>query len=157
MSASALILASDIITDPVEKQEFGAAATDASLLYNHCKRCGRKIKAPQEYGRVCAGKMRVVEAAGASESADKTNASTTGITRREPGDRADRPARIFGCQHIRVPPQPTSTSELIAKVKEKTASEGMCWACQKLVQCNPQEPAVVCTTFRGIYHLRRIP
>jgi uncharacterized OB-fold protein len=58
MPTIAPILASDIITDPVEKQEFTAAVTDTALLYNRCKRCHRKIKAPQEYGRVCARKMK---------------------------------------------------------------------------------------------------
>ncbi len=42
-----------------ERLEFAAAATDQVILYNRCLRCGRKIKAPQQYGRVCAKKVKV--------------------------------------------------------------------------------------------------
>jgi hypothetical protein len=35
-----------------------AQATAITPLYNSCKRCHRKIKAPQEYGRVCARKIK---------------------------------------------------------------------------------------------------
>ncbi len=31
--------------------------TSITPLYNRCLRCHRKIKAPQQYGRVCARKM----------------------------------------------------------------------------------------------------
>lgn len=41
-----------------ERLEFAAAATD-QILYNRCLRCGRKIKAPQQYGRICAKKVKV--------------------------------------------------------------------------------------------------
>jgi hypothetical protein len=39
-----------------ELEPIDAGLTPAG--YNHCKRCGRKIKAPQEYGRVCARKVK---------------------------------------------------------------------------------------------------
>ncbi len=42
-------------------QEFAARteeAADLSHAYNRCLRCGRKIKAPQVYGRICARKIK---------------------------------------------------------------------------------------------------
>ncbi len=42
-------------------QEFAARteeAADIPQAYNRCLRCGRKIKAPQVYGRVCARKVK---------------------------------------------------------------------------------------------------
>ncbi len=42
-----------------ERLEFAASATDQVILYNRCLRCGRKIKAPQQYGRICARKVKV--------------------------------------------------------------------------------------------------
>lgn len=41
---------------PTEMELKDAGLTPAG--YNNCKRCGRKIKAPQEYGRVCARKVK---------------------------------------------------------------------------------------------------
>jgi len=43
----------------LELKERLESAADQVILYNRCLRCGRKIKAPQQYGRVCARKVKV--------------------------------------------------------------------------------------------------
>lgn len=146
------ILASDIITDPVEKQEFAAAVADTALLHNRCKRCHRKIKAPQEYGRTCARKMK------ATTDTTDTDSDKAGITKYD--IIAPVGTHIFTSHPDNCnTPSITSTSELLARLENKTASVGMCWACRKQRRCetlktsHPQ-PVVVCTAFHEFHYMR---
>lgn len=151
MLATASIQASSITTDPT-KQEFPAILTDTTLPCNRCKRCHRKIKAPQEYGRVCARKIR------ATTDTTDTDSDKAGITKFDiiaPVGTHVFTSHPDNCNT----PSITSTSELTARLENKTASVGMCWACRKQRRCETSktprpQPVVVCTAFHEFHHMR---
>lgn len=128
-----------------------SVSADTSTPHNRCKRCHRKIKSPQEYGRTCARKMRT--AAGITDSdLDKANITRFDII-------MPVGPRIFASNEEGCGSKITSTPELIARLENKTASVGMCWACRKQRRCETPKtsrplPVVVCTAFHEFHYMR---
>lgn len=123
--------------------ETSAAPTETSS-YNHCKRCGRRIKAPQEYGRVCARKIQ-----GSGAKTDGITKDGHKICMAQPGVHLAAHTSTPSPEHDTTPI--TSTSELIKRVNSMTASRGMCWACKIQLHCHAPRPAVVCTAFQAFH------
>lgn len=126
-----------------------SVSADTSTSHNRCKRCHRKIKAPQEYGRTCARKMKATTGTGSGKA---------GIMKFD--IIAPVGPRVFTSHpdNDNTPPI-TSTSELIVRLENKTASVGMCWACRKQRRCEtlktlPPKPVVVCTAFHEFHYMR---